>query len=64
MNISLTVEQEKLIQEKLKTGNYESVEQVISQALQLLTEIFRDFSRSDRTVASGRALAGRSRSVP
>jgi antitoxin ParD1/3/4 len=38
MHISLTLEQEKFVQEQLKKGRYETVEQVISQALQLLEE--------------------------
>jgi antitoxin ParD1/3/4 len=38
MNITLTPEQEKYIQSQLKEGKYNSVEQLISEALQLLEE--------------------------
>lgn len=38
MNISLTPEQEKLIQEKLKSGKYSTIARVIDEALQLLEE--------------------------
>lgn len=38
MNITLTPEQEKYIQSQLKDGKYNSVEQLISEALQLLEE--------------------------
>lgn len=38
MNITLTPEQEKYIQLKLEEGKYKSVEQLISEALQLLEE--------------------------
>jgi antitoxin ParD1/3/4 len=46
MNISLTLEQEKFLQEKLKSGRYETVEQAIAQALQLLEE--RDRALDER----------------
>ena len=46
MNISLTLEQEKFIQEKIKSGRYETVEQAIAQALQLLEE--RDRALDER----------------
>lgn len=45
MNISLNLEQEKIIQEKIKTGKYENVEEVISQALQLLEERDRQYEK-------------------
>ncbi len=38
MNITLTPEHEKYIQSQLKEGKYNSVEQLISEALQLLEE--------------------------
>lgn len=38
MNITLTPEQEKYIQLQLEEGKYNSVEQLISEALQLLEE--------------------------
>lgn len=38
MNISLTPQQERLIQEKLKSGKYSTVDRVIDEALQLLEE--------------------------
>jgi Uncharacterised protein family (UPF0156). len=38
MNITLTTEQEKYVQSQLEEGKYNSVEQLISQALQLLEE--------------------------
>jgi putative addiction module CopG family antidote len=38
MNINLTPEQEKIIKEKLKSGNFCSVEEVIGEALQVLRE--------------------------
>jgi putative addiction module CopG family antidote len=38
MNIHLTPEQEKIVKEKLKTGHFRSVEEVIGEALQILHE--------------------------
>ena len=38
MNISLTPKQERLIQEKLKSGKYSTVDRVIDEALHLLEE--------------------------
>ena len=38
MNITLTPEQERYIQLQLEEGKYNSVEQLISEALQLLEE--------------------------
>lgn len=38
MNITLTPEQEKYIQLQLEEGKYNSIEQLISEALQLLEE--------------------------
>jgi antitoxin ParD1/3/4 len=41
MNIILKPEQEQFIQEEIKNGRYETVEQVISEALKLLEEYNR-----------------------
>ncbi|BAT51590.1 hypothetical protein NOS3756_05160 [Nostoc sp. NIES-3756] len=41
MSISLTPNQERLIQEKLQTGKYNSVEEVLEIALRLLDEYDR-----------------------
>jgi antitoxin ParD1/3/4 len=41
MSISLTPDQERLIQTKLQSGKYRSVEEVIEMALQLLDEYDR-----------------------
>ncbi|MGC2422478.1 MAG: hypothetical protein WA405_12615 [Candidatus Acidiferrales bacterium] len=38
MNIHLTPEQEKIVKEKLKTGQFRSAEEVIGEALQILHE--------------------------
>jgi len=38
MNINLTPEQEKIVKEKLKSGHFGSVEEVIGEALQVLRE--------------------------
>ena len=38
MNIRLTPEQEKLIQDELKSGHFRTVEEVIAEALQALRE--------------------------
>ena len=38
MNITLTIEQARAIQEKLQSGRYESVEDILLQAFQLLEE--------------------------
>ena len=38
MNIKLTPEQAKLVHEQLKSGHYESVEELIAEALQALQE--------------------------
>jgi antitoxin ParD1/3/4 len=38
MNVSLTPELEKLVQEKVKTGRYNSASEVVREALRLLEE--------------------------
>ena len=38
MNINLTPEQEKIVQDELKTGHFRTVEEVIGEALQVLRE--------------------------
>jgi putative addiction module CopG family antidote len=38
MNINLTPEQEKIVNEELKSGHFRSVEEVIGEALQVLRE--------------------------
>ncbi len=38
MNINLTPEQEKIVKEELKSGHFHSVEEVIGEALQVLSE--------------------------
>lgn len=38
MNINLTPEQERIVQEELKAGHFRSVEEVIGEALQVLRE--------------------------
>ena len=38
MNINLTPEQEKLVENELKSGHFHTVEEVIGQALQVLRE--------------------------
>jgi len=38
MNIRLTPEQEKIVEEELKSGHFRTVEQVIAEALQALRE--------------------------
>ncbi len=38
MNINLTPEQEKIVKDKLKSGHFRSVEEVIGEALQVLRE--------------------------
>lgn len=45
MNITLTAEQEQLIQEKLKSGKYSTVARVIDEALQLLAERDRQYEK-------------------
>ena len=45
MNITLTPEQEKYVQSQLEWGKFNSVEQVISEALQLLEERNRDLEQ-------------------
>ncbi len=43
MNISLTTEQAKFIQEKIQTGRYSTTEQVINEALRLLEKRERHY---------------------
>ena len=38
MNINLTPEQEKIVQDKLKTGQFRTAQEVIGEALQVLRE--------------------------
>lgn len=44
MNIHLTPEQEKIVEEELNSGNYRTVEEVIAEALQALREKERSMS--------------------
>ena len=45
MNIILKPEQEKLIQAKVNSGKYKSVDQVITEALELLDERDRNYQK-------------------
>lgn len=45
MSISLKPEQEQFIQEKLKTGKYQTVDQVIIEAFRLLEERDKDYEQ-------------------
>ena len=47
MNINLTPEQEKIVKEELRSGHFHSVEEVIGEALQVLSE--KERSRSTET---------------
>jgi len=47
MNINLTPEQERIVQEELKAGHFRSVEEVIGEALQVLRE--KEKSAADAT---------------
>ena len=38
MNVNLTPEQEKIVKEELKSGHFQTVEEVIGEALQVLRE--------------------------
>ena len=38
MNVNLTPEQEKIVKDELKSGHFQSVEEVIGEALQVLRE--------------------------
>jgi putative addiction module CopG family antidote len=51
MNVKLTPEQEKIIREELNSGRFRSIDEVISEALQVLRE--KDLSSA--TVASNAA---------
>ena len=48
MNINLTPEQEKLVENELKSGHFNTVEEVIGEALQVLREK-KQFSGADRS---------------
>lgn len=52
MNINLTPEQEKIVKEELKSGHFHSIEEVIGEALQVLSE--KDRSRSTDTANAQR----------
>ncbi len=49
MNVSLTPELENLVQEKVKSGNYNSASEVVREALRLLKdhEQFRELRREE-----------------
>jgi putative addiction module CopG family antidote len=57
MNINLTPEQEKIVKEELKSGHFHSIEEVISEALQVLSE--KDRSRSTDTANGAKREAVR-----
>lgn len=56
MNIRLTPEQEKLIQEEMKDGHFRSVEELIAKALEALRE-------KERSSAVGEAKNGQREAV-
>jgi len=51
MNVNLTPEQEKIVNEELKSGHFRSVEEVIGEALQVLRE--KEQSSSSGATANG-----------
>ncbi len=51
MNVKLTPEQEKIIREELNSGRFHSIDELISEALQVL----REKTQSSRTPASAGA---------
>jgi putative addiction module CopG family antidote len=51
MNVKLTPEQQKIIREELNSGRFRSIDEVISEALQVL----REKDQPSATVASGAA---------
>ncbi|HYT22509.1 MAG TPA: hypothetical protein VEW05_20045 [Candidatus Polarisedimenticolia bacterium] len=54
MNINLTPEQEKIVKEELRSGHFHSVEEVIGEALQGLSE--KERSRSTANGAQREAV--------
>lgn len=44
MNISLTPQQQRLIQEKLKSGKYSTIDRVVDEALQFLEDVNKAFT--------------------
>jgi putative addiction module CopG family antidote len=56
MNINLTPEQEKIVKEELKSGHFHSIEEVIGEALQLLSEKDRPRSTDTANVAQREAV--------
>ena len=50
MNITLSPELEKLVNEKVQTGEFENAEAVVAQALHALVERDRDESHLRRTI--------------
>jgi putative addiction module CopG family antidote len=56
MNINLTPEQEKIVKEELKSGHFHSVEEVISEALQVLSEKERSMSTGSANGAQREAV--------
>jgi Arc/MetJ-type ribon-helix-helix transcriptional regulator len=57
MNINLTPEQERIINEEVRSGHFRSVEEVIAKALVVLRE------RDGASLAAGRSVDDRSRAV-
>jgi putative addiction module CopG family antidote len=61
MNVSLTPELERLVNEKVESGLYQTASEVVREALRLLKE--RDQTReSNISITSGRRLAERVKS--
>ena len=56
MNINLTPEQEKLVENELKSGHFHTVEEVIGQALQVLREKEQSSSASESRGAQREAV--------
>ena len=56
MNINLTPEQEKIVKAELKSGHFHSIEEVIGEALQVLSEKDRSRSTDPANVAQREAV--------
>ena len=56
MNINLTPEQERIVKEELKSGHFHSIEEVIGEALQVLSEKDRSRSTDTANVAQREAV--------
>ncbi len=64
MNVSLTPELEELVNEKVRTGLYQTASEVVREALRLLKQRDDEARRADQRAGLSRRAAAANRTTP